>query len=96
VTAKATTAPPTKARKTTPRAATKTTDSQLDPEAELRRYTPEEVVEKQLLPYRSVRWLRIKCNRREVIHHRDGGRITFTAADIRRENERHTVEPLAA
>lgn len=62
--------------------------------AELRRWTPEEVVELQLLPYSTERSLREKCYRREVFHHLDGGRITFTADDIREENERHKVEPL--
>ncbi|MEU4170970.1 hypothetical protein AB0F46_29335 [Streptomyces sp. NPDC026665] len=61
----------------------------------LRRRTPEEVVEKQLLPYRSVRVLKQRCYRREVWHHNDGGRITFTAEDLRREAERTAVEPFA-
>ncbi|MGW1796905.1 hypothetical protein ACWCQN_13060 [Streptomyces sp. NPDC001984] len=65
-------------------------------EAEFRRWTPEEVVELRLLPYRSVRVLRERCYRREVFHHRDGGRITFTADDLRRQNERTAVEPLTA
>ena len=65
-------------------------------EAEFRRWTPEEVVALQLLPYRSVRVLRERCYRREVFHHRDGGRITFTADDLRRQNERTAVEPLSA
>lgn len=65
-------------------------------EDELRRYTPEEVVEKKWLPYRSARVLKQKCYRREVIHHNDSQRITFTLDDIRRENARTTVEPLAA
>lgn len=64
--------------------------------AEFRRWTPEEVVALQLLPYRSVRVLRERCYRREVFHHRDGGRITFTADDLRRQNERTAVEPLSA
>lgn len=96
MTATATEAPPTKARKTTPRAATKPTKIEQASEAELRRYSPNEVVEMKLLPYRSARSLKEKCYRREVIHHRDGGRISFTLDDIRRENARTTVEPLAA
>ncbi|WP_338683823.1 hypothetical protein QD712_25495 [Streptomyces acidiscabies] len=56
-------------------------------EAEFRRWTPEEVVEMRLLPYRSVRVLRDKCHRRELFCHRDGGRVTFTAEDLRRNNE---------
>ncbi|MGW2837368.1 hypothetical protein ACWCWD_06605 [Streptomyces sp. NPDC001493] len=65
-------------------------------ELELRRWTPEEVVELQLLPYRSVRVLKSKCYRREVHCHLDGGRITFTADDLRRENDRTAVVPFAA
>lgn len=78
--------------------ATKITKSptQLDDEAELRRWTPQEVVEKQLLPYRSVRTLKQKCFRRQVFHHNDAGRISFTADDIRRENARTAVAPIAA
>ncbi|MEU0634363.1 hypothetical protein [Streptomyces sp. NPDC005989] len=62
-------------------------------ELELYRWTPEEVVELRLLPYTSAAVLRRKCNRREVHHHGDGGRITFTNEDIRRENERWAIEP---
>lgn len=65
-------------------------------DTEFIRWTPEEVVARQLLPYRSVRVLKQKCYRREVHHHNDGGRITFTAEDLRRENERTAVTPLAA
>lgn len=61
--------------------------------AEFRRWTPEEVVDRQLLPYRSVRVLKSHCYRREVHHHLDGGRITFTAEDLRKENERTAVVP---
>ena len=65
-------------------------------EAEFRRWTPEEVVALQLLPYRSVRVLKERCYRREVFHHRDGGRITFTPEDLRRQNALGAVEPLSA
>ena len=64
-------------------------------EDELRRYTPEEVVEKRLLPYTSERVLKDKCHRRELFHHGDGGRITFTAEDIRKNAALGAVEPLA-
>ncbi|MEI5522481.1 hypothetical protein WB388_17920 [Streptomyces brasiliscabiei] len=64
-----------------------------DDEAEFRRWTLEEVIEKQLLPYRSRRVLRDKCYRREVYHHQDGRRITFTADDLRKENARTAVTP---
>jgi hypothetical protein len=64
-------------------------------EAEFRRWTPEEVIELKLLPYRSARVLKEKCYQRKVHHHLDGGRITFTAEDLRRENERTAVTPFA-
>ena len=63
-------------------------------EAEFRRWTPEEVAEKQLLPYRTARSIREKCYRRELHHHSDGGRITFTAEDLRLNNAASAVEPL--
>lgn len=78
MTAKTMTAPPT---------------HRLEDEAEFRRWTLQEVVDLQLLPYRSVRVLRDKCHRREVHHHNDGGRVTFTAEDLRKENERTAVAP---
>lgn len=90
MTAKATKRTPT-TKKRTPTALSTQHDG-----AEFRRWTPEEVVALQLLPYRSVRVLRERCYRREVFHHRDGGRITFTADDLRRQNERTAVEPLSA
>lgn len=66
-----------------------------DEGADLRRLTPEEVVEKQLLPYRSVRVLKQHCYDRKVHHHLDGGRITFTLDDLRKEAERTAVEPFS-
>jgi hypothetical protein len=91
VTAKATKAPPTTAKKT----ATRRTAAQRKAaeEDELKRWTPEEVVAKQLLPYTSVRWLKQKCYQRKIHHHNDSGRITFTAEDIRLENARTAVPP---
>lgn len=65
-------------------------------EAEFRRWTPEEVVEKQLLPYRSPRMVREKCYRRELFCHRDGGRITFTAEDLRLNNALGAQTPFAS
>lgn len=62
-------------------------------EAEFRRWTPEEVVALQLLPYRSARAVREKCYRRELFCHTDGGRLTFTAEDLRRNSELGAVEP---
>lgn len=82
MTAKATAAPPGKPSPTTV-------------DDEFRRYTPAEVIERGWLPYTSPRVLREKAYKRQVIHHNDGGKITFTLEDIRRENERTTV-PTAA
>lgn len=82
-----------KATKTPP---TNTPQSTTDIEAEFRRWTPEEVVELQLLPYRSARVLKQRCYDRVIHHHNDGGRITFTADDLRKENERTAVAPFAA
>jgi hypothetical protein len=65
-------------------------------EAEFRRWTPQEVVDNRLLPYTSVRVLKQKCYRREVHHHLDGRRISFTPDDLRRENARTAVVPIAA
>ncbi|MEU0355705.1 hypothetical protein [Streptomyces sp. SID14515] len=84
MTAKATAAPPT------------TPDRPQDELDDLIRYTPDEVIANRWLPYKSARVLKEKCYRREVIHHNDGGRISFTAEDIRRENERTAVLPAAA
>lgn len=96
VTAKATAAPPTRAKQTPSQGLTAAQKRKAADEIELVRWTPEEVVDKQLLPYRSVRVLKQRCYRRQVIHHNDGGRITFTSDDIRRENERTAVTPIAA
>ncbi|WP_405944688.1 hypothetical protein [Streptomyces sp. NBC_00932] len=96
MTATATKAPPTKARKSPPRAAAETSETEFLHEAELRRYTAAEVVAKQLLPYKSEVVLLRKCYARQVIHHGDGNGITFTLDDIRRENARTVVEPIAA
>ncbi len=64
-------------------------------ESELRRYTPEEVIEKKLMPFSSARVLRLKVRRRELYGHTDGGRITFTAEDIRMNAALGAVQPLA-
>lgn len=81
MTAKATHTPPGRTRES------------IDTEAEFRRWTPEEVIEKRLLPYRSARVLKQKCYRREVHCHLDGGRITFTADDLRKEADRTAITP---
>lgn len=89
-------APPTKAKRTTARSRPSSAAQKARAEAELIRWTPEEVVEQKLLPYRSVRVLKDKCYRREVYHHNDGGRITFSPESLRLELERSLVAPLAA
>ncbi|MEL3949489.1 hypothetical protein [Streptomyces sp. LNU-CPARS28] len=81
-----------KATKTPP----DTTRQLIDAEAEFRRWTPDEVVAKRLLPYTSVRVLKQKCYDRAIHHHNDGGRITFTVDDLRKENERTAVDPTGA
>lgn len=65
-------------------------------ESELRRYSPEYVVENGLMPYTSARVLRRKCHLRELHFHNDGGRISFTAEDIRKNALLGAVEPLSA
>lgn len=65
-------------------------------ELELIRWSAEEVVALRMLPYTSARVLKEKCYRREVYHHGDGGKISFSAASIRLENERTLVAPIAA
>jgi transcriptional regulator with XRE-family HTH domain len=75
---------------------TKDTTDRVKEQAELRRWTPQEVIDLQLLPYTSARVLKQKCYRRELWHHRDGGRVTFTAEDLRRNAEQAAVAPIAA
>ncbi|MFD9905599.1 hypothetical protein [Streptomyces sp. NPDC059063] len=82
--------------KATKKPSTRTRRPRVEDEAEFRRWTPEEVIKLRLLPYRSARVLKEKCYRRQVWHHLDGGRITFTADDLRKENERNAVAPIAA
>lgn len=95
MTAKATAAPPTAARKAKPRRTlSETTQSRALEETDLRRYSPEEVIENRWLPYKSARVLREKAYKHEVHCHKDGGVITFTAEDIRMENARHAVAPI--
>jgi hypothetical protein len=89
-------APPTKAKRAPAKRRPAAIEQKAHAEAELIRWTPEEVVKLRLLPYSSVRVLKDKCYKRKVHHHNDGGRITFTADDLRRENERTAVVPLAA
>ncbi|APE21340.1 MULTISPECIES: hypothetical protein [Streptomyces] len=64
--------------------------------ADLIRWDAEYVVKEKLLPYRSARVLREKCYKRQVFHHNDGGRITFSPMSIRAEHARTLVAPLAA
>lgn len=72
-----------------------TRTTQVVDEIALRRWTPQEVVDLQLLPYTSVRTLKAQCHARKLWHHQDNGRITFTADDIRRNNEAGQVKPVA-
>jgi hypothetical protein len=93
------TATPTRVRRTRTKAANPPnsgTPQGSSPEAEFRRWTPEEVVELKLLPYRSARQIREKCYRRELFCHRDGGRITFTNEDLRLQQRAGAVQPLSA
>lgn len=97
MTAEATKAPPTKARKkTTPRPIPTLAERKALEEEQLIRWTPDEVVAKKLLPFTSERSIKEKCYRRELYHHRDGGRITFTPDDIRKNSELGAVAPIAA
>ncbi|MFE9764659.1 hypothetical protein ACFYPC_09030 [Streptomyces sp. NPDC005808] len=63
-------------------------------EAEFRRWTPDEVAALRLLPY-TARVIREKCYRRELHFHNDGGRITFTAEDLRLNNQLGAQAPAA-
>jgi hypothetical protein len=74
--------------------ATKTPTPHAGGEAELKRYSPEDVIRAGLLPYKSARVLREKAYRRELYHHNDGGRITFTAEDIRLNTALGAVTPI--
>lgn len=89
-------APPIKARKATRTKKPNLAAVKEAEEADLVRWTPDEVVEKQLLPYRSVRTLKKDCYARKVYHHNDNGRITFSPMSIRAEHQRTLVAPLAA
>lgn len=61
---------------------------------ELRRYSPEEVAANNWLPW-TARMIREKCQRHLLQHHRDGGRITLTADDIRAYNAASATPPLS-
>jgi hypothetical protein len=74
--------------------ATKTPTPHAGGEADLKRYTPEQVIELGLLPSKSARVLREKCYRRELHHHNDFGVITFTAEDIRLNTALGAVTPI--
>lgn len=91
-------APPTRASKVQEKARAallkKNAADKAAHEAELVRWTAEEVVEARLLPYRSVRMLKEACYKRQVVHHNDGYGITFTVDDIREENARRRVSAL--
>ncbi|MFJ9374388.1 hypothetical protein [Streptomyces sp. NPDC101455] len=83
------TATPTRVRRTRTKAANPPNSvppQASSPEAEFRRWKPSEVAALKLLPY-SERVIREKCYKRLLFCHRDGGRITFTAEDLRRNAE---------
>lgn len=69
-----------------------TTATTREPDDEFRRYSPEEVAANKWLPW-SARNIRAKVHARLIFAHTDGGRITFTADDIRRTNELGQVVP---
>lgn len=60
----------------------------------LERFSPEQVIQLGLAPY-TVGTLKKKAQKREIFHHRDGGRITFTREDLRRNAELGQAAPLA-
>lgn len=92
------TATPTRVRRTRTKAANppnSVSPQASSPEAEFRRWSPEEVVALELLPYRSARVLREKCYKRQLFFHKDGGQITFTVDDLRRNAELGAHAPAA-
>jgi len=80
---------------------TKATQTKIPPAAEttvldeLRRFTPEDVEAMSLSPF-TARTLRNKAKARELYHHRDGARITFTLDDLRKNRDMGATAPLAA
>lgn len=60
----------------------------------LERFTPEQVEELKLSPYTAAT-LRKKAQRREIFHHRDAMKITFTREDLQRNAELGQTAPLA-
>lgn len=60
----------------------------------LQRFTPEQAYELELMPYKPDTF-RKKAQLRQVYHHRDGGRITVTREDLRRNAELGQAAPLA-
>ncbi|CAG6392730.1 hypothetical protein NMG29_06440 [Streptomyces cocklensis] len=60
----------------------------------LERFTPEQVEELKLSPYTAAT-LRKKAQRREIHHHRDGMKITFTRDDLQRNADLGATAPLA-
>lgn len=60
----------------------------------LERFTPEQVVALGLTPYR-LSTLKKKAQLRQIHHHRDGMKITFTREDLRRNAELGETAPLA-
>ena len=80
---------------TTPKATHKTASAPRPlSEAEFIHYTPEEVEEKKLLPFKAST-LRAKCYAREIPHNNGGGRITFSLRHIKAISEIYDVPAVA-
>jgi transcriptional regulator with XRE-family HTH domain len=78
-------------KKRRPPAAAQTAPAEL---AELVHYTPDQVEEMKLLPYKA-RTLRDKANRREIPHSNAGGRIMFRLSHIREIAAMGDVRPIS-
>ncbi|MFS4103849.1 hypothetical protein [Streptomyces sp. PD-S100-1] len=71
-----------------------TAQFEIPPPDPLKRYSPEDVARLGYMPY-TARVLKEKAYKREIYHHKDGGRITFTAEDILRNSLLGAVEPFS-
>lgn len=70
---------------------------ELGGEGELKHYTPEEVEEKNLLPYKA-RTIREMCARRELVHSRTKGpkgRIFMTLPQLRENAKLLEIRPMS-
>lgn len=76
--------------------ATRIPPTQLGGEGDLVHYTPKEVEEKKLLPYKAAT-IREMCQRHELVHSRtkgERGRIYFTLPQLRENARLLEVRPL--